>query len=268
MRSILENDDRLVLQELEPSEFRKALNKEVKAGRPRVIVSGGDGTLALAASCLVGTDTALAVLPGGTLNHFAKRIGLPEDSGEALEIALNGQAKPVGVGCVNGEVFINTFSVGAYVSFVRTRDYLQRRMSYRLASLVAALRRFAELQSSTLLLDGKRLRTPQLFVGVDERELQFPRMGVAHDDSSAGLHLMAVLSQGRLDSLLTAMKLLTQGTDVVRRAENIDTDLKNTFIVDHPQKNKKMRVAIDGELVFIETPLRLSYKPEALRVIV
>ena len=55
----------------------------IHSGADRVVVAGGDGTVAKAASVLVGKKTALAVVPGGTLNHFAKDHGIPTDQNEA-----------------------------------------------------------------------------------------------------------------------------------------------------------------------------------------
>src|SRR4028119_815316 len=83
------------------------LAKEAVAdGMQRVIVSGGDGSVSEAADALTGTDTALAVLPGGTGNLLAVNLGLPLDAKEAMELALHGQAHPTDVGRANGQVFL------------------------------------------------------------------------------------------------------------------------------------------------------------------
>ena len=67
-----------------------AIAAEVAAGRPRVLVAGGDGTIARAASALAGTALELAVLPGGTLNHFARDQGIPTGSTTASRPARSG----------------------------------------------------------------------------------------------------------------------------------------------------------------------------------
>src|SRR4029079_10564428 len=82
----------------------------------------------------------LAILPGGTLNHFARDLGVSTEADEALELAVAGQSRGVDIGMVNGRVFLNTSSVGAYVRFVRIRERLERRFGYRIASAIAALR--------------------------------------------------------------------------------------------------------------------------------
>jgi diacylglycerol kinase family enzyme len=60
-----------------PERLTVALRQAVSTGASRVLVAGGDGTISSAASVLARTSTALAVLPGGTLNHFARDHGSP-----------------------------------------------------------------------------------------------------------------------------------------------------------------------------------------------
>ena len=103
-----------------PERLAVALRRAVSAGEPRVLVAGGDGTIASAAAILTGSDTALAVLPGGTLNHFARNYGIPTDLEDALKVATGGRETRVDVGYVNERLFFNTSSVGAYVRFVET----------------------------------------------------------------------------------------------------------------------------------------------------
>jgi diacylglycerol kinase family enzyme len=81
-----------------------------------VVALGGDGTLNEAANGLFGTDTALATLPGGSTNVFARTIGLPNDPIEATSVLLDalaaGSIRPVGVGTANGRCFLFHVGVG------------------------------------------------------------------------------------------------------------------------------------------------------------
>ncbi len=98
-----------------------------------VVVMGGDGTLNEAANGLVGTDTALGVLPGGSTNVFARTIGLPNDPVEATGVLLdalaNGSIRRVGLGAVNGRCFLFHTGLGfdaAVVEQVERRSSLKR----------------------------------------------------------------------------------------------------------------------------------------------
>lgn len=86
------------------------------AGDDAVVVLGGDGTLNEAANGLAGSDTALAVLPGGSTNVFARILGLPDDPIDAVaELlgALEGfSVEPIGLGSVNGRYFLFHCGIG------------------------------------------------------------------------------------------------------------------------------------------------------------
>src|SRR5260221_12467263 len=78
------------------------------AEHPQLIVAGGgDGTMNALASVLAGTDTALGILPLGTLNHFARDVGIPLAIEAAVQTVIQGKRKAVDVGEVNGRVFVN-----------------------------------------------------------------------------------------------------------------------------------------------------------------
>jgi len=98
-----------------------------------VVVMGGDGTLNEAANGLVGTDTALGVLPGGSTNVFARTIGLPNDpvecTGVLLDALARGSIRRVGLGAINGRCFLFHTGLGfdaAVVEQVERRSSLKR----------------------------------------------------------------------------------------------------------------------------------------------
>ena len=102
-------------------------------GTDVVVVLGGDGTLNEAANGLAGTDTALAPLPGGSTNVFARQLGLPDDPIEAtgdLLAALDADTiRPIGLGVVNGRYFLFHVGIGfdaELVAQVERRAALKR----------------------------------------------------------------------------------------------------------------------------------------------
>jgi diacylglycerol kinase family enzyme len=132
-------------------------------GRPDVLVAGGgDGTVSAAAAALADGDVVLGVLPLGTLNHFAKDLGIPLDLDAAAAAIVAGRTARVDVGEVNGRVFVNNSSIGLYPEIVLDRERQRRRLGRgkwpALAWAVwAALRRHGFL-SVNLRIDGASAR--------------------------------------------------------------------------------------------------------------
>jgi len=250
--------------------LRDRIERAVTSGAERIVVAGGDGTIAQAAAAVVATRAALAVVPGGTLNHFARNHGIPSDPAEAAAVAASGEVVTADVGYVNGRLFLNTSSFGAYVAFVRTRERLERRLGYRVATVVAALRLLGRVRPFTaeLELDGvaRRFRSSLVFVGVGERELQLPALGSPAEHGRRGLHVIVV--RGGTWARLVAVGLTAAfgGNRAITRGS-----LAETFVVDRcriEMPRPEGRVAVDGEIVTMRSPLEYRIARDALKLVV
>ncbi len=253
-----------------PEELPRLLRDAVSRGVPRVVVAGGDGTVELAAAALAGTSVELAVLPAGTLNHFARDHEIPTDPAEALALARDGEARPVDVGYVNDRLFINTSSVGAYVRFVRTRDQAERFAGYWLASLIAGIR---VLTTPTLIpvrleTEGevRRYRTPLVFVSVGERSLKLPGLGRRVPDGARGLHVLLPRGRRQARRFARAYGRVSRGLPVEEKTFGLDSALVNAFRLDLP--SPAATVAMDGEICRTSTPLDYRYAADAVSVVV
>jgi diacylglycerol kinase family enzyme len=256
------------VHEVAPADISRSVKELVRGGAKRILVAGGDGTIATAASALLGTDTELAILPGGTLNHFARDLGISTVAAEAVELAVRPQTRKVDVGVVNGRVFLNTSSVGGYVRYVRTRENLERHLGYRFASLLAAVRMMTSVRRMGVEIEvegrARIFRTPLVFIGVGERELQFPVLGKRVPDGRSGLHVMVVKGRSRLRLLLIGATAIVRGLDAVSRTGHFDD-----IITDRLRITMKGAgwVAVDGEVVLLRTPLDYELCSGALSVV-
>ncbi|MBB3083596.1 bifunctional phosphatase PAP2/diacylglycerol kinase family protein [Geodermatophilus sabuli] len=141
------------------------LEEAARSGRARALgVAGGDGSVAAAAAAAVEHGLALAVLPAGTLNHFARDVGV-HTLEHAAEAVVAGQAVDVDVAEVNGTPFLNTASIGSYPEMVRRRDALAGRLGRWAAMTVAAATTLRRGTPVSLLLDGRPVLVWILFVG-------------------------------------------------------------------------------------------------------
>ncbi len=87
---------------------RKAVKQQVNL----VIAAGGDGTINEIIQGLAGSETALGVLPSGTVNVWARELGIPLDDTRARNILVHGQTRRIDLGCVNGRYFLLMVGIG------------------------------------------------------------------------------------------------------------------------------------------------------------
>ena len=261
---------RIEVRELPAEEVGKAVEQLAKGGVRRVAVAGGDGTIALAAGLASKLSIELAVIPGGTLNHLADDLGIPEALDEALRLAVTGTAQPVDAGSVNGHLFLNTSSVGTYVAFVRVRERLERYLGYRLASIVAAIRLLIRPRVFTVEVEveGKMRSdiTPLVFIGVNERELKLPKLGGRADGGRRGLHLMILRGRSRARFAALAFAAAARGTRSATRSPALDAYVVTQFTIRTRRKGGK--IATDGELITVSAPLEYRWLPGAVMVVV
>ena len=250
-------------------ELTAGIKRAVAEGARRVAVAGGDGTVGTAAAAVAGTGVELAILPTGTLNHFARDYQIPLDLDRAVDVALGDSLRAVDLGMVNGRYFLNTSSVGTYVVFVRLRERLERRLGYRLASALAALRLFLELRTFRveLELEGnvRHYTTPLVFVGVSQRELGLPNLGMRVTGGRAGLHLIVVRGRTRARIFALALAAAARGYPARARGPHLDGFLIDRCRIHMPRR--RGRVALDGELVLLEAPLEYRLAPGVLTLV-
>src|SRR3954453_1189463 len=141
------------------------LAEAAASGRAKALgVAGGDGSVATAAAVALEHGLPLAVIPAGTLNHFARDVGLetPQDAADAV---VSGSAVKVDVAAVNGTPCLNTSSIGSYPEMVRRRDRLSHRMGKGLGLPVAAAEVLRTQAPVSLVVNGQPLMVWILFVG-------------------------------------------------------------------------------------------------------
>ena len=242
---------------------RQAIDQELDA----VVVGGGDGTIRTVASVLADSGVPLGIIPLGTLNHFAKDLGIPLALYDAVAVIAAGETRFVDAGEVNGEIFINNSSIGIYPYLVFDRE--RRRSSDGhakwVAMLLAALRtlRNFPLRRLSIFAEGWSgpCRSPCVFVGNNDYCLAGRALGKRERLDGGELCLYVAKEQGRLALFWLACRsvlgLLDQSHDL--RTVKVSAAEINSH-------TSRLLVACDGEVDFIRTPLRYRTRPAALRV--
>jgi diacylglycerol kinase family enzyme len=249
-------------------ELEGVARRIVAEGIPVVVAGGGDGTVSAVASALAGTDAVLGVLPLGTRNHFAKDLRIPLDIPEAVRTIVTGRSVAADAGDVNGRLFINNSSVGIYPRIVWEREKEQRKgRGKSTAFALAVLRVWRRYRRVRVVIRGdsrnRIVRTPFVFVGNNEYELEGVKLGARRALDGGILHVCMAPGMTRLAVAGVLVSALAGGLDGVERFESHRT---TEFSIE--AWRRRLPMSLDGELTLVETPLRYRIRPKALRVLV
>lgn len=247
-------------------ELETLVGKAVKDRPDAVLAGGGDGTINTVAGALVDTGVPLGVLPLGTLNHFAKDLGIPLALADAVSLVLAGHTTAVDVGEVNGHVFLNNSSIGVYPRVLRLRErYQQRGRSKWIAAcwaILAVLRRHS-FMGVRIVADGETIvrRTPFVFVGNNEYRMEGLSAGTRESLTDGRLSLYMMNARGRRSLLWLAWNVLIGRT---RRLSELET--RSVLEAQIETHRDDLQVALDGEVLKERGPLAYRVRPAALTV--
>lgn len=257
------------VQLLAARDIDKAIEREAARHR-RIVVAGGDGTIAAAAQLLTGGKTELAVLPLGTLNHLARDLAIPTDLAAAAQLAVQGTARPVDVGEVNGRRFINNASIGLYPFMVRNRDDIRERhgLPKWLASVPAAWDALSRLHNHRLRIDlgqGEQpVVTPLLFIGNNHYSLERGSVGCRESLTGGILSLYAVARASRAALVGFGLRAML---GLARRADDFDALGDGRKLAVH-SSGTSIEMALDGEVQRMSLPLNFTIHAGGLQVVV
>lgn len=232
-----------------------------------VCAAGGDGTVSAVAAGLAGTEMPLAVLPLGTLNHFAKDLAMPLEIADACRAIADGIEERVDVGEVNGRVFINNSSIGLYPEAVIVRDVerKQRGWSKFPAMLLACLRvlwRFPLLAVAVQTPEQSIVtRTPFVFFGNNEYTTSLLSLGKREALDQGKLCIHTVRAKSRAKMFWLMVRAMFGKPEEIR-------DFEAQCVTEAAVRCKKRHlvVALDGEVLHMRSPLYYRIRPAALIV--
>jgi Sphingosine kinase and enzymes related to eukaryotic diacylglycerol kinase len=246
----------------------EALRNAIARRPDAVLVGGGDGTVSAAARQLAGTRLPLGPLPLGTLNHFVRDLGLPDNWREAARVLVSARPRHVDLAEVNGHIFVNNCSLGSYGEAVRRRDKLRRERGHGKwrAMALASWHVFRRLRRFPF-----RIETPEGVVTI-----RSPFVVVANNRYSGQIFdasLRPRLDSGRLalyaarvHTRWSVLRLIAQG--LTRKLdEPEDLDVRDATRATITAASSTLPVACDGEVVTLTAPLQFRILPGALRVL-
>lgn len=247
-----------------------ALNEAADDKDTRTIVAGGgDGTISAAAAACFKSGKTLGVLPLGTMNLFARSLGLPLDPTDALEALATADERQLDIATANGRPFVHQFSVGLHARLVDQRARLDT--STRLRKIASTLKSLGQVI----------MRPPRFGVEV-EADSQRARQIVSAVSVSNNLFgdtplsYAAVLDEGvlglyRSGALETGTVLrMTLHAALGRLKEDPDMTVESAQKVTlrFPNLRRGAKAAIDGEIIPLEQEVECICHAGALRTLV
>ena len=251
----------------EGSEIEAQVRKAMDSAPPMIVVAGGDGTVSAVASILRGTPITLGILPEGTLNHFARDLGIPAERERAIEVLATGAPVAVDVGEVNGRPFINNASLGLYPDIVRDRTRQQRRLGrgkyWAMFWAIFGVLGRSPFMRLRLELDGDPLHclAPFVFIGNNQYVMEGFSIGTRSSVRDGRLSVYTTQRHGRAGLLRLALRALFGR--LAQAKDFLSTDARRVRV---ESTRRRILVATDGEVTAMETPLEFNVRPASLRV--
>ena len=243
---------------------REAIKKHPDA----IVASGGDGTVSSVAGQLAGAGIPLGVLPTGTLNHFAKDLGLPLDLEAAAKVIAANQMRAIDLAEVNGRVFINNSSIGIYPQIVAKREEIRERLGRGkwVAMLIAFLAVFRRYPTVHVRINSPKVAferdTPFVFIGNNRYEFALNMLGKRPSLDRHKLSVYFTNRTGRFGILRLSFRAL-----IGRLNQDKDFNILTVQELLIETNRPSLRVALDGEVFRLTPPLHYRTRPDALKVI-
>lgn len=263
----MESDVRFVRPDTLASEASSAV-KAAQAGKADLVVAGGgDGTVGTVAAALADSEIPLGILPLGTLNRFAKDVGIGLDVATAIGVIAGGYTGRIDLGEINGRVFVNNSSLGIYPRIVMGRDAWRKRYglgkwSAMSIAMLKTFRRFPLVRLRLKTDDDTLIRTtPFVFIGNNAYQFDLLNVGQRQNLDAGQLGLYVANARTRWGMF----KLTLRGLfGMLEQARDFDEFRVTECTIE--TRRHRIHVAADGEVMTMEPPLRYRIRPGALRL--
>jgi diacylglycerol kinase family enzyme len=245
-----------------------------RADGSAVVAVGGDGTINTVAQAAHAAGCALGVIPRGTFNYFAREHGAPTEPQEALRWLLDARPEPVQISAINEQVFLVNTSLGLYPDLLQDRETWKGRFGRsRLVALGAGMATLLRAQRRLKLWiewegQQRELRTLTLFVGNNRLQLEQLGLGAESEQAEAAAtsgHVTAVILKP-IGTLAMVWLMLRGALGQLGEASGIERFVCQSLVI-KPSRwmgRRKVKVAFDGEVGWMRSPLTVRVLPEPL----
>ncbi|CDX34654.1 conserved hypothetical protein [Mesorhizobium sp. SOD10] len=234
-----------------------------------VLAGGGDGTISTAASLLMNKKKALAILPAGTMNLFARGLGIPQTLEGALRSFADGEVIAVDMASANGQPFVHQFSVGMHAKMVQLREKMDfgSRLGKMQASVRAAWEAIKNPPALKVSLSVGKAEIVTRTTGIGISNNLFGEGHLPYADNPAGGVLGIYVSVARRRHHLAKL-LLDMLRGRWRQSAHVEVHQAARAVLKIHSPIKKVRAVMDGELIQVARETTIQIHPGALNVLV
>jgi diacylglycerol kinase family enzyme len=271
MRQVLEDAGHTVAVDVVGGdEVQAHLEKAAsKRGVDVVLVGGGDGTISTGAALLMNRKKALAVLPAGTMNLFARGLGIPQGLDAAIAGFAAGKVVAVDVASANGRPFIHQFSIGLHAKMVHLREKMEfgsrwGKMRASIRATWAAVKNPPKLQVD-LAVGEAEMQVRTTGIGISNNLFGEGHLPYA-DNPAGGVLGIYVATPRQRREILRFFYDTMRGR--WRESQHVEVLQGATAVLKVHAAARKFPAVMDGELVRLEPVIRFQIHPGALNVLV
>lgn len=234
-----------------------------------IVAAGGDGTLNAVAAKLMKTEIPMGILPLGTFNYVARLLNIPLDLLKAADVIATGKMREVHVAQINDHIYLNNASLGLYPLFIQKRElYNQRFGRFALNAYTSGLDVLIRDRKELKLeveVDGKKypVKTPLIFFGNNQLQLAEMNLRIAESAKKGKVAGLVVAKSDKRTLFKILWQLIKGNLDKAPDVYSFSADEVKIY-----SKRKKLTVALDGEIVEIQPPLKISVRKNALKIMV
>lgn len=271
MRAILEEAGHgLAVDVVGGGEVEAALDEAAgKRGVDVVLAGGGDGTISAAAARLMETSKALAVLPAGTMNLFARSLSIPQTLDGAVSAFATGEGRAVDVASANGRPFIHQFSIGMHAKMVQLRERMD--FGSRLGKMRASVRaawmtlRNPPALDAVLAIGEAQVIARTTGIGITNNLFGEGHLPYADDPAGGtlGVYVNVASEPGEL-----ARHAFNMARGRWRDNQHVEIHQADRVTLAIRAGRRRPRAVMDGELVALEAETVFEIHPGALTVLV
>ena len=269
MRETLEAAGHTVRIDIVPGgELVSALDKAAAGRADIVLAGGGDGTVSAAAARLMDSKKALAILPAGTMNLFARSLGIPLTLDEAVKSFGDGEVKAVDIASANGRPFVHQFSIGMHAKLVHLRSKMD--FASRLGKIGASARAAWNTALNppavdvTLTIGEAEVLTRATAIGITNNLFGEGHLPYADDPEGGVLGIYVTVAEQRGE---IARFVLDIARGKWRDNQQVEIHQAEKVTLKIRSRRTKLKSVIDGELCKLERETEIRIHPGALRVL-